>query len=627
MFPVSCLMFASEDDRLVRIAAFLQSSKCLSTGIMAAPGRSRRRNKEEELSLHRVDGVTEDQRRKRRRPGGQLEHLAPVSLSPPEEEEQLQTKAKKKKRATGEEEEIILPPIAELMQEKDKKKKKKKKRLGEEPPAAVDLNTQKKTEGREEEIICLPPDGPTHDHKKKKMMMEELTSQQEDEDHVGIAMATISPGQQEALEAEETNLNTKKEKEKKKKKSSRMGSTEEDKKKKKKKNAKPQKRKTERGDLSSSPEEEVDWALVEELQDYMPHIRRKCINQIKKILRSDLHRFRKFKQQGVPARLGRFSVQENQQIRENISDFLVLTGIGSVEKLLFPQRFIEEQAAIRKLKKQHGFMERIADGIPRPCHQVYLRALKMFDEKNHMGRFSEEELAALIRFHNLYGNNWKLISQKMDRSIFSLQKRFATLGVGHGVWTAEEEQRLKQAVRERLESRAGPDGSGLSRNQLSQRLPWREISQEVRTRSWVQCRGKWFFLLDHRMTFYGNVFNRGAEGYNAKISLISTLYDMSVDDIADINWEEVAVAVGDVTPWSVQRMFNRLKQRNVPHFHLLSFGEIVDFLYHRVVPVLQKRLRSFDRWAELQERCSQDRYQLSDIFNSDLEDGGEVDDV
>ncbi|XP_027889987.1 transcription termination factor 1 [Xiphophorus couchianus] len=588
---------------------------------MAAPGRSRRRKsrEEEELSFHRVDEVTEGQRRKRRRSAGQLEHL-----NPPEEEEQLQTKAKKK-RVTGEEEEIVLPPTAELMQEEDRKTKKKKKRLREEPPAAVDLNTQKKkkkkkTEGREEEIICLPPDGPTHDHKKKKKKM--MASQQEDEDHMCIAIATISPGQQEALEAEPTNLGNKKEK--KKKSSSGTGSTQEDT---KKKNAKPQKKKTERGDLSSSPEEGVDWALVQELQDFLPHIRRKCMNQIKKILRSDLHRFRKFRQQGVLARSGRFSVQENQQIRENISDFLVLTGIGSVEKLLFPQRFVEEQAAIRKLKKQHGFMERIADGIPRPCHQVYLRALKMFDEKNHMGRFSEEELAALIRFHNLYGNNWKLISQKMERSVYSLQKRFAALGVGHGVWTAEEERRLKQAVRERLENRAGPDGSGLSRNQLSQSLPWREISQEVETRSWIQCRGKWFFILDHRMTFYGNVFNRGAEGYEAKIRLISTLYDTSVDDIADVNWEEVAAAVGDVTPWSVQRMFNRLKQHKVPHFHSLSFGEIIDFLYHRVVPVLQKRLRSLDRRAELQERCSQDRYQLSDIFNSDLEDDGKMDDI
>lgn len=55
--------------------------------------------------------------------------------------------------------------------------------------------------------------------------------------------------------------------------------------------------------------------------------------------------------------------------------------------------------------------------------------------------------------------------------------------------------------------------------------------------------------------------------------------------------------------------------------------EIADFLYHRVLPVLQKRLRSLNRWAELQERCSQDRYQLSDIFNSDLEDSGEMDDI
>ncbi|KAM4746371.1 transcription termination factor 1-like isoform 2-T2 [Anableps anableps] len=543
------------------------------------PDEKKKRMREEKLSLHHVVGLTEGQRKKKkkRRSEGQQDHLAPVSLSPSEaeikdeeEEEEVHLlppggltqsqKKTKKKRTTYDEEENVLPSSAELMQHQDRKKK--KKRIWEEPPAAVDLDTPRKKkkdkERREEELSLPPPDGPRHDQKKKKKKkkMEVVRSQQEDKDQVCIAMAAISPDQEEALDAEETNLSTKKKKSggnttqedtKKKKKKSGGNTTQEDT---KKKNVKQQKKKTKPGDLSSSQEEEIDWALVKELQEYLPHVKKKCVNQIKKMLGCDLHRFRKFRQQGVPARLGRFSEQENQQIRENVTDFLALTGIGSVEKLLFPQRFREEQATIRKLKKQHGFMERIAEGIPRPCHQVYLRALKMFDEKNHMGRFSEEELAALIRFHHLHGNNWKLISEKMDRSVYSLQKRFATIGVDHGVWSSEEERRLKQAVREYLETRVGSgsaSGSGLSRDQLSKRLPWREISQKVQTRSWIQCRTKWLFILEHRMTCYGNVFNRGAEGYEAKIRLISTLYNTSVDDIADINWEEVAEAVGTMS--------------------------------------------------------------------------------
>lgn len=62
---------------------------------------------------------------------------------------------------------------------------------------------------------------------------------------------------------------------------------------------------------------------------------------------------------GVQARLGRFSEQENQLIRENVADFMVLTDISCVEKLLFPHRFKEEEATIKNLKKKHRFMERI----------------------------------------------------------------------------------------------------------------------------------------------------------------------------------------------------------------------------------------------------------------------------
>ncbi|XP_036000124.1 transcription termination factor 1 [Fundulus heteroclitus] len=541
------------------------------------------------------DELSERKRRKkkqRRESASPQELVAHVSVSPGGLT-QSQKKPKKKRRpddeAEEEEEEVTLLPTAEPMQHQDKKKK-KKKRSGEEPPAVIDVDTpKKKFKDMKEEEICLPsPNGLTHCQKKKKRVKKKKEEV--------MAIATVSPTPEKAP---------------KKKKKKKSGETVINKEKKKKRKA---------ADVTSSQEEDVDWVLVAELQGYLPHIKMKCVNQIKKMLVCDLHRFRRFKLQGVPARLGRFSEQENQKIRENVADFMALTGISTAEKLLFPQRFQDEQDIIRKLKKQHGFMEKLAEGIPRPCQQVYLRALKMFDPKHHMGRFSEEELASLVKLHKLHGNNWKLISEKMDRSIYSLQKRFSTIAADHGPWCGEEEKRLKQAVKEYLQTLVGDGSPGLSKDQLSKRLPWQEISQKLETRSWIQCRIKWQSLLEGRLTWYGKVFTRGADGYDAKIRLIKTLYNTCVEDIADVNWEEIAQAVGKVTAWSVQRMFSRLKQRKVPHAHTLSFGETIDFLYHQVVPVLKKKLKAYGSWATHQTQQGPDRYQLSDIFYSDMED-------
>ncbi|MED6274908.1 hypothetical protein CHARACLAT_021145, partial [Characodon lateralis] len=294
--------------------------------------KKKKRKREEKLGLHHVDGLTESQRKKKRRKSAsQQEHPAPVNPNPhgedlKEEEVNLSPsgglkqclKKTKKKRRTDEKN--ILLSTAELMQHQDKKKKKKKN--CEEPCAAVDLDAPMKNKDKEvKEEAIPPPDGPTHGQKKKKKM--EMTP---------------------AVAFEETNICSTKTKKK-------RGETmsQEDRKKKR----------TKRGDMKSTQEEEVNWVLVEELQEYMPHIKKKCLSQIKKMLGCDLQRFRKFKQQGVPARLGRFSELENQQIRENIAGFMALTGISSVEKLLFPKRFKEEQVTITRLKKEHRFMERI----------------------------------------------------------------------------------------------------------------------------------------------------------------------------------------------------------------------------------------------------------------------------
>uniref|UniRef100_A0A4W5KW14 Uncharacterized protein n=1 Tax=Hucho hucho TaxID=62062 RepID=A0A4W5KW14_9TELE len=365
-----------------------------------------------------------------------------------------------------------------------------------------------------------------------------------------------------------------------------------------------------------------DWQALNDLKELIPNVESKSVDEIRKMIKYDLDRFKEFRRQGLSLRSGRYNAQENKRLISNIYDFMALTGIQSVFKLFHPQRFKEEEANIKKLKSQHRFHERIAEGIPRPWHQIYIRGRKMFDGNNYKGKFTEEELHSLKKLQTLHGNKWAKISALTGRSQSALAKRFSQMSTNKGAWTEEELKRLMEAVRKHLVGQAEPgsEPATIRKDKLYNNIPWTDVCQMVETRHWSQCRIKWLGVLKHKMAHGQPVFSGGTKSLQGKVDLIKALNAMQVEDVADIDWEKIAHTIGDVTPHYVQTHYYRLKVANVPLWQRMSFCEIIDFLNSRVLPNFEESLKDQIKSGEVVSRNNpQELFLLSEIF--DNEDG------
>ncbi|CAK7290108.1 transcription termination factor 1 [Vulpes vulpes] len=396
-------------------------------------------------------------------------------------------------------------------------------------------------------------------------------------------------------------------------------------------------------DSRDSGDSDVDLdSAVKQLQEFIPDIKERAATTIKRMYRDDLGRFKEFKAQGVAIRFGKFSVKENKQLEKNVQEFLSLTGIENADKLLYTDRYPEEKSVITDLKRKYAFRLHIGKGIARPWKLVYYRAKKMFDINNYKGRYSKGDMEKLKIYHSLHGNDWKKIGEMVARSSLSVALKFSQIGSprNHGAWSKTETQKLIKAVEEVILKKMSPhelkevdsklqdnpEGClSIVREKLYKGISWVEVEAKVETRNWMQCKSKWTEILTKRMTNGRDVY-RGVNALQAKINLIERLYEVNVEDTNEIDWEDLASAIGDVPPSYVQTKFYKLKATCVPFWQKKTFPEIIDYLYETTLPLLKEKLekKMEKEGTEIQSPAAPRQvFLFRDIFYRDDDSEGE----
>ncbi|KAG1683294.1 Cyclin-D-binding Myb-like transcription factor 1 [Nymphon striatum] len=179
-------------------------------------------------------------------------------------------------------------------------------------------------------------------------------------------------------------------------------------------------------------------------------------------------------------RTGMWSKEEIKILQNNIDNYCKARHIDDPVVIIFEMNKDERK----------DFYRIIAKGLNRPLFAVYRRVIRMYDNKNHIGKYTSEELEKLKMLRVKHGKDWQAIGQAMGRSPASIKDKCRLMkdNCKTGKWLPEEERRLAEAVYDLAQAVPGEIVySGLS---------WSSVAARVRTRSEKQCRTKWLNYLN-----------------------------------------------------------------------------------------------------------------------------------
>ncbi|KAM4747269.1 cyclin-D-binding Myb-like transcription factor 1 [Rhinophrynus dorsalis] len=215
---------------------------------------------------------------------------------------------------------------------------------------------------------------------------------------------------------------------------------------------------------------------------------------------------------------GMWSKEEIEILMNNIDRYLKTHGIKDATEIIFEMSKDERK----------DFYRTIAWGLNRPLFAVYRRVLRMYDDRNHVGKYTHAEIERLRELRVKHGNDWATIGAALGRSASSVKDRCRLMKetCKTGKWTDEEERRLTEVVHELTGTEAG--------DIVTQGVSWASVAERVGTRSEKQCRSKWLNYLNWKQSG-GTQWTKEDE-----INLILRIAELDVLDENDINWDILA---------------------------------------------------------------------------------------
>ncbi|XP_018108195.2 cyclin-D-binding Myb-like transcription factor 1 isoform X1 [Xenopus laevis] len=247
---------------------------------------------------------------------------------------------------------------------------------------------------------------------------------------------------------------------------------------------------------------------------------------------------------------GMWSKEEIAILMSNIDRYLKSHGIKDAAEIIFEMSKDERK----------DFYRTIAWGLNRPLFAVYRRVLRMYDDRNHVGKYTHAEIERLRDLRVKHGNDWATIGAALGRSASSVKDRCRLMKetCKTGKWTDEEERRLAEVVHELTGTEAG--------DIVTQGVSWASVAERVGSRSEKQCRSKWLNYLNWKQSG-GTQWTKEDE-----INLILRISELGVLDENDINWDILAEGWASVRSpqwlrskwWTVKRQIANHKDVSFP---------------------------------------------------------------